>query len=96
MGWYRWEDGDLILRLRVQPRASRDEFAGVQGERLRVRIAAPPVDGKANAYLGKFLAKEFQVAKSAVTLISGATSREKCFRIGAPRRLAVGIDPCPQ
>jgi len=86
-----WQGEDLILRVRVQPKASRDEFCGLQGEALKVRITAPPVDGKANAHLIKFLAKQFGVAKSAVTLLSGETGRDKRLRIHAPARLPEGL-----
>jgi hypothetical protein len=83
----RWEDGNLILDLRIQPRASRDEIVGWQGERIKVRITAPPVDGKANAHLLAFLAKACGVAKSHVQLLSGETGRDKRVRIQAPARL---------
>jgi len=88
-GWFHWDGTDLVLRLRVQPKASRDEFAGPQERSYRVRITAPPVDGKANAHLIKFLAKAFGVSKTAVTLESGETSREKRIRICSPSRLPV-------
>ncbi len=86
--WYRWDDEDLILHLRVQPRASRDELCGVHGDSYRVRITAPPVDGKANSHLTAFLAKAFGVSKGAVTLEAGDSSREKRVRIRHPNRLA--------
>jgi uncharacterized protein (TIGR00251 family) len=82
-----WQGEDLILRVRVQPKASRDEICGLQGEALKVRITAPPVDGKANAHLIKYLAKQFGVAKSAITLLSGETGRDKRLHIHAPARL---------
>jgi uncharacterized protein len=86
--WYRWEGKTLLLNLRVQPGARCDEFAGAYGNRqYRVRIHAPPVDGKANRYLTAFLAKEFGVAKSAVDLVSGKASRDKLFRIQSPGKL---------
>jgi len=90
---YRWEGDHLILRVRVQPRASRDELVGWQDGRLRVRITAPPVAGKANAYLGQFLATVFQVPKGQVILLAGETGRDKRFRIIGPRRLPPGIEP---
>jgi uncharacterized protein (TIGR00251 family) len=93
--WYRWEGRDLILHVRIQPRASQDTFADLQGERLRIRITAPPVDGKANTHLCRFLAEAFQVPKSSITLVAGATSRDKRLRIQAPRRLPAGIAPPP-
>ncbi len=85
--WYRWQGEDLLLTLRLQPRASRDEIAGPYGEALKVRITAPPVDGKANAHLLRFLAELFGVAPSAVELLSGETGRDKRVRIRRPRRL---------
>jgi uncharacterized protein (TIGR00251 family) len=87
--WFLWDGEDLVLRLRVQPKASRDEFAGPQEHSYRVRITAPPVDGKANAHLIRFLAKAFGVSRTSVTLESGETSREKRVRIAAPTRLPI-------
>ncbi len=90
---YRWEGEHLILRVRVQPRASRDELVGWQDGRLRVRITAPPVAGKANACLCQFLATVFQVPKARVIMLAGETGRDKRFRITAPRRLPPEIEP---
>jgi len=92
-GWYRWEGTDLVLQVRVQPRAGRDEITGVQAGRLRVRLTAPPVDGKANACLCRLLAEAFDVPPSRVTLAAGAASRDKRLRISAPRCLPWGIQP---
>lgn len=86
-GWCRWDGDDLILQVRVQPRASRDECSGVQGQHLKIRLTAPPVDGKANTGLIAFLAKRFKVPKSQVQLLSGETSREKRLRIRKPAQL---------
>ena len=85
--WCRWDGEDLILALRVQPRASRDELAGPHGERFRVRIAAPPVDGKANAHLLRFLADCFGVPVADARLERGETGRDKQVRIRRPRRV---------
>ncbi len=90
---YVWNDADLILRVRVQPRASRDEWVGLQEDRFRIRITAPPVDGQANAHLRAFLADLFGVAKSQVTLLAGETGRDKRWRIAAPKRWPPGIEP---
>jgi len=84
---YRWEKDDLILKVRVQPRASKNEIVGIQEQWLKVRITAPPVDGKANTHLIRFLAGEFKIKQSQITLISGETSREKRLRIHSPTRL---------
>jgi len=80
----RWEGSALILELHVQPGAARDEFVGLHGERLKVRICAPPVDGRANRHLIEFLAATFEVPRSRVTLMRGDTGRAKTVRIEAP------------
>ena len=92
-GGYYWEGTDLILRVRIQPRASRDQWAGLQDDRFRVRVTAPPVDGQANIHLRELLATLFGVARSQVTLLSGETGRDKRLRIVAPKRLPPGIEP---
>jgi uncharacterized protein len=73
-----------MLQVHVQPGASRTEVAGMHGEALKVRLAAPPVDGKANAELLRFLAEVFGVPRRNVTLLRGETSRAKVVRIGRP------------
>ena len=85
--WYRWDGGDLLLSLKLQPRASRDAFAEPWGERLRVHISAPPVDGQANAHLTAWLAGQFGVVRSAVALEAGQTSPLKRVRVSNPTRL---------
>lgn len=89
--WYRWDGEDLILDLHIQPRASRDGIAGEHGSRLKVRLTAPPVDGKANRHLLKFLAGLFGVANRDVSLLSGDTGREKRVRIHRPQQLPPAI-----
>jgi uncharacterized protein (TIGR00251 family) len=85
--WFRWRDDDLLLELKVQPRASRTEFADIHGDRLKVRIAAPPVDGEANAELIAFLAKKFGVARRQVSVLRGESGRTKTVCIRNPDRL---------
>jgi uncharacterized protein (TIGR00251 family) len=84
------EDGSLILHLHAQPGARRTEIAGVHGEgaeqRLKIRIAAPAVEGKANAALRAFLAKAFGVGLRNVDLRRGETGRAKTVHITAPAR----------
>jgi hypothetical protein len=89
--FYRWEDDVLHLFVRVQPKASRDEFAEVQEDRIRIRITAPPVDGKANTHLVKFIAKTCGVAKSKVQIVNGETGRNKHLSIDSPVCLPEGI-----
>ena len=82
MSSYVKESGDgVILRIQVQPRASRDEVVGPHGDALKIRITAPPVAGAANKHLLKFLAKKLQVARSQMSIASGATSRAKSIAI---------------
>ena len=77
MSWLLTEGDGVTLRLHIQPGARKTEVVGIHGEALKIRLAAPPVDGKANACLIAFLAERFGVAKSAVSLLSGDTSRAK-------------------
>jgi uncharacterized protein (TIGR00251 family) len=74
-------DGSLVLTVHVQPNAKRTEFAGAHGEAMKLRLAAPPVDGKANAALVAFVAAYCGVGRAAVTLLSGETSRAKRLRV---------------
>lgn len=89
--FYRWEGEDLILFVRLQPRASRNEIIAEQDGRLKIRLTAPPVEGKANTALRKFLAKTFGVANQHVTLETGDSHRDKRLRIHAPTCLVAGI-----
>jgi hypothetical protein len=93
--WYHWEGSDLFLCLRVQPRASHDELLGPHGDHLRVRITAPPVEGKANEHLRRFLAQLFGVPRARVELLAGQQSRTKRWRVRAPDRLPPLIPPPP-
>lgn len=73
--------GGVQLRIRVQPRAWRTEAVGRHGDAIRVRLAAPPVDGAANEELVRFLADAFGVPRRAVTVTAGAASRSKTVRV---------------
>ena len=73
----------IVLNLHIQPRASKSEVCGVQGDALKIRLTSPPVDGAANKLCREFLAGLFHVPKSAVEIISGETSRHKRVRISA-------------
>jgi len=84
LGAGRRDGGDLVLEVRIQPRAARSEFAGPFGERLRIRLQAPPVDGRANAALVAFLADAFDVPRARVVIESGLASRDKRVRIRNP------------
>jgi uncharacterized protein len=71
----------LTLRVRVQPRASRDGLAGERDGALVVRLKAPPVDGAANEALARFLGKALDVPPSAVRIVTGAVGRNKLVAI---------------
>jgi len=74
-------DNGILVHIHVQPRAAKNAFAGIHAGAVKLRITAPPVDGKANAMIAEILAKMFHVSKSAVTLVSGQQSRRKRFRV---------------
>lgn len=83
-----WREGEaLVLRLYIQPKASRDHIARAHGNEIKVAITAPPVDDQANSQLIRFLAKEFDVAKSRVILEKGELGHHKQLRIDQPRQL---------
>ncbi len=80
--WFRVAaDGRITLTLHIQPGAKKTEFAGRHGDALKIRLAAPPVDGKANEALVKFIAATLHLPKSSVMLKSGQTSRRKVLEI---------------
>ncbi len=79
--WLRTDGEDVLLKLHIQPGAKQTEVAGLHGEALKIRLAAPPVDGRANDCLIAFLADRLAVAKRRVELVGGASSREKRVRI---------------
>lgn len=79
--WLRVAGADVVLSLHIQPGAKRTEVAGVHGEALKVRLNAPPVDGKANDALIAFLAERLGVPKARVVLEAGQTSRSKRVRV---------------
>ncbi len=79
--WLRQTAAGVGLTLHIQPGAKKTEFAGEHGDALKIRLAAPPVDGKANAALLAYLADLLGVPKSAVNLKSGQTSRRKVVEV---------------
>lgn len=75
-------EGDaVLLRVFVQPRASKNQFCGIHEGELKLRLTSPPVDGAANQCCCEFLAKQLKMPKSSVTIVSGETSRHKRLRI---------------
>jgi uncharacterized protein (TIGR00251 family) len=81
VSWAREGSGGAVLELLVQPRASRSRVVGEHDGRLKVQLAAPPVDGEANAALLAFLADALAVKKADVALLAGETGRRKRVRI---------------
>ena len=86
-------DDYVIIAIKAQPGASRSEFAGVYGdEAVKVRIAAPAVEGAANKELVKFLSKRFKVPKSSIEIVSGETSKIKRVRFPLTRHFTEWLE----
>ena len=81
INWLHEDAEGVVLTIKAMPRARANAVAGVNNDQLRVRLKAPPVDGKANAELLAWLAAEMGVGKRAVELMSGLTGRVKRVRI---------------
>jgi len=79
------KDGTVLLHLYVQPKSSTTRVIGLYDGLLKIGVASPPVDGKANRELVKFLAKRLRIPKNDIVLKSGAQSRRKTFKIAALR-----------
>jgi len=98
--FFEWQGDKLIISVRIQTRAANDGFAEILGEppeeRIKIRITAPPVEGKANQHLIGYLARTFKVAKSAVRILSGETGRNKRLIIKQPQRLPECIGNSPR
>ena len=75
------KDGSLIIPVRVVPRAKKNEIVGVEGGAVKIRIAAPPVRGKANEALVEFLAQALGVRKGQVEIVRGQRARNKTIRV---------------
>lgn len=88
--------GDVVLQLHVQPGAKRTEVVGRHGDAWKVRLATPPVDGKANEELISFMAVLFGVPKRQVEILSGLASRDKRVRISGASLWPAGLSgPLP-
>jgi len=82
MSWYtRAADGTLVLRIHVQPGARRTEAAGLHGDALKIRVAAPALEDRANEALIVFVAERLGIARRDVAIVSGARSREKRLEV---------------
>ncbi|WP_220737309.1 DUF167 family protein YggU [Shewanella sp. c952] len=85
------QQGNLLLQLYVQPKASRDQIVGLHGDELKIAITAPPIDGKANIHLTKYLAKAFKVPKGDIDILKGLTGRHKQVLISSPKIIPAEI-----
>lgn len=89
MSWYRTHDDGVTIQVHAQPGAKRTEVAGLHGDCVKVRLASPPVDGKANECLIEFLARRLQVKRSQLTITHGLSSRRKAVFVAAAGLLPV-------
>lgn len=81
MPWLCDEGNAVVMTLHIQPAAKKTEIVGAHGDALKIRLAAPPVDGKANQCLIKFIADQLGLRRSSVALISGDATRSKRLRV---------------
>ncbi len=96
MPWCTRTDAGWQIAVHVQPGAKRSGIAGLHGERLKVRVAAPPVEGRANDALVAFLAESLAIPRNRVRVIKGELSREKLVAIDAPEADVPGLVPRPR
>jgi uncharacterized protein (TIGR00251 family) len=79
---YIKEEADaVVFKVRVQPRAAKNQLAGLLDDAIKIRLTAPPVDGEANKALQDYIAKLFKIAKNRVEIVSGHTGRNKYIRV---------------
>ena len=74
-------NGGVTFAVRVVPRSSRNQIVGVEGEALKIKLTAPPVEGAANTALIEFMAEWLGVRRSAVSIVSGDKARNKLVRV---------------
>ncbi|MGK5089739.1 DUF167 family protein [Bdellovibrionota bacterium FG-2] len=91
--WYRETPEGIVLLLYIQPRASRTEVVGLHGEppRLKIRIAAPPVEGEANDEVVRFLKKTLKIPSSQIIILRGDTGRNKEVLCKGMKTEALGL-----
>jgi uncharacterized protein (TIGR00251 family) len=76
---------EIFLKVYLQPRSSKNEMIGPYRDGIKIKVTAPPVEGKANEALIKILVKEFKISASSIEILKGRNSREKIIRIGCKR-----------
>jgi len=90
-GWYRLAGDVITLTLHVQPGAKQSEVSGLHGDALKIRLAAPPIEGRANEALLRFIADCFDVPLRDVELLRGAQSRHKMVNVAGSRIAAESL-----
>jgi uncharacterized protein (TIGR00251 family) len=95
MPWCEATPDGCRLRLRVIPRSGRDAVQGRHGDRLKIRLQAPPVGGKANRALLHFLARKLGIPSSSLSLAAGSAGREKTVLAAGVTAEAVRLKLCP-
>ncbi|MDP2144926.1 MAG: DUF167 family protein [Gallionella sp.] len=89
----QWDGDTLVLNILGRPRAKKTALGKVIGKQLEIFVAEMPVRGRATAHLVRFLAEEFQVPESSITVVFGVYNVNKQLRIAAPKRLPSAIPP---
>ncbi len=92
MGAIEKKDNTIILHALITPKASRDSIIKFTEDELKITITAPPVDGKANQYLIKYLAKQFGTAKSRVKIVKGESNHHKKIEITGVTKIPAEVD----
>lgn len=75
------DKGDILINVKVQPRASKNEVCGIYGDRIKIKLTAPPVEGEANEKLREFLAEKLEINKGRIEIISGHRGRNKLIKV---------------
>ena len=83
------KEAAIFLKIHLLPRASRDEICGLHGDAIKVKVTAPPIEGRANMALQRFIAKKLHLASSQVEIMAGKRSREKILKISGISRAEV-------
>ncbi len=81
MSAWQESNGAVTFAVKVVPRASKNQIAGMEGDAVKVRLTAPPVEGKANAALVRFLAETLGVSRAQIEIVTGHASRHKVVRV---------------
>lgn len=81
MSWYSKADDGLILNLHIVPRSSKTEICGTHDNALKIKLQAPPLEGKANKALIKFMAKTLSIRQHDITILSGESARSKRIKV---------------